>query len=195
MKLLAILLFISICWGGLSQAPLHSDKYAVALETSSFDAQTAPSFERMLNEDIVSIQLVTLYPQQVGDSIRDSTGNMVPGRVFRFESILQDSVACVDLIKSRKTLHHDDVEDLIGILYAYLEQHSRGSCYSPRHGILYIDLLGNHLGFIEICFECDVISATRSTYVHGLDSAHYLKLKQMFRKYLGDEMSVYDTRR
>ncbi len=195
MKITTTLLLLFLIPHLHAQAPLQSEKYNVLLDSSIFNATSADQFEQLLNEEIASIQFVSLLPKLIGDSIRDSTGNWVQGKRYRFQSIFEDSTVNLQLIKNRKTIHHHDVKKLMTILYTYKESMILGACYQPRHGIRFLDRYGKDLCFIEVCFECDNLQATKSAHLKGLDSDQYIRLQQMFTKYMGDYLFVYDTRR
>lgn len=187
-----LLLFACFCFvSTVFSQSLHSDKYEVHVDSTSLDESKCAELSSLLENEIASIQFVSLLPFERTDTLRSDS--VLIRKVYTFKSIFVDHDS-VDFtkIKNRVTLQHRDVNRVMQALYEHREYGISGVCYMPRHGISFLSQTGDLLGFIEICFECSGLISTDSMKVNSLYSDQYDTLERIFRSYMGEIMNHQD---
>lgn len=177
-----------------AQSSIESDKYHVRLEKSNLTETNAADFSVLLNEEIAAIQFVSLLPSLRKDRISiDSTERLQTADIYSFESIFisRDSVDFTRA-KNRMTLHHTDVQTLLEALFSESNHVVESNCYQPRHGIQFLNKIGQPIGFIEVCFDCQQVRSTVSKQLSSTCQEGFETIQRLFEKYMGAHLYAYD---
>ena len=117
------------------------------------------------------------------DALPDSNGHIITGA-----NKLPMNANRVDVSKLNEIIQLNslEIDSLTNILYNFRYNGKflieRGSCFNPRHAIIFFDSANVDFAFIELCFECNVFQ-TSSNEVQAGDfcTEKYSMLESYFR--------------
>lgn len=177
--------FFFLLLGGFShsQSEFKSKKYHFSFQTN-LDSIGTRQLESLVDTKIHSIYFISLNAN-ARSSYFDYYTNKVVDLGF-FSTIIRGNKKIEkDRINTVVKLKPEDYSELFTILYSPIDKNSRGSCYMPRHGIVFCDSKEEAIGFIEICFECSNIQVL-TLFTPDFNQETLADLKKLFQKYMSE---------
>ena len=145
--------------------------------------------ESFIKYKIDHIELIKISPKC--DTIYNVDGSKTLGDCINLTIIKKNSPQKIELekqlIENKTTINKSESIIILKKLYSQkinIKEYSETSCYSPNHGIKFLDSNKSIIGFLEICFDCENYRAIGKIPQLIIQStSQFDMLRQIFKKY------------